>query len=70
MGCNGPSFETSVHFSLSPESELAPCTLLRFSLVLQEIISLDSSNTEPEHAPEDAFLLLLHCIMQSIKSNP
>jgi hypothetical protein len=57
---NGSPAETSVHFSLSPESELAPCTMLCFLLVLQEISSLDSSNTEPEHAPEVAFLLLLH----------
>lgn len=49
----GAPAETSVHLSLFPESEFA----------LQEIGNFVSSNTEPEHAPEDALLLLPHCIM-------
>lgn len=65
MNTGAPS-ETSAHFSFSPESELAPCTLLCFPLVLQETSSLDSSNSEPE----DAFLLLLYCIMKTLKRNP
>ena len=49
----GATAETSVHLSLFPEREFA----------LPEIGNLDSSNTEPEHAPEDAFILLPRCIM-------